>query len=60
MTLHAVHADGHHSGNIVVRTNDADLLIIFLSNIIHHIENSHLLYEVGNNHDNSRDIVMNN
>ena len=41
MMLHAVHAVLHNFGNIVVRANDADVIISLLSSI-HHIENSHL------------------
>ena len=56
MMFHVIHSDNQDPGNIIVRANDADVLIILLANI-HHLQNSQLWYDAGNNYDNSREYV---
>ena len=56
MMFHATHSDNQDPGNIIVRANAADVLIILLANI-HHLQNSQLWYDAGNNYDNSREYV---
>ena len=53
--FHAAHADNHNPGNIVVRANDADILIVLLSNV-HHLQNSQLCYDAGTDYDNHKGI----
>ena len=54
--LHAKHADDETAGNIVVRANDADICVILIANA-HHLEKSHLWYDAGQDHDNTREYI---
>ena len=51
--FHARHADNEYPGNIVVRGNDTDIFVILIVNV-HQLKRSHLWYECGLDHDNSR------
>ena len=56
VAFHAYHSEQHHPGNIVIRCNDTDVLIIMLANIIH-FHASHVWLDVGLEYNNSRHYV---
>ena len=56
MAFHADHSEKHHPGNIVIRCNDTDVLIIMLANV-RHFTNSHIWLDVGLDYNNSRHYV---
>ena len=51
--FHTRHIDNEYLGNIVGRGNDTDTFVILLINV-HQLKCSHLWYECGLDHENSR------
>ena len=51
--FHAKHADSHDPGNLIIRGTDTDICVVLLSNA-HKLQMSHLWYDTGLDHDNSR------
>ena len=53
VAFHAYHAEHNSPGNIVIRCNDSDVLIIMLTNI-HKFDQSNVWLDLGLNYNNSR------
>ena len=56
VAFHAKHADTFNPGNIVVRGNDTDIVIILVTNA-HHFTKSQLWYDAGQAYNNTREYL---